>query len=94
MNAPHDTVRHDPTAQRFELGTGEKTGLVDYQRVGARVVFTHTFVPPVLRGKGVAAQLARAALTWARAEKLMVVPQCSYIARFIERHHEYSDLVS
>jgi predicted GNAT family acetyltransferase len=93
MNAPHDAVRHDSVSQRFELGTGEETALIDYQREGARVVFTHTFVPPALRGNGVAAQLARTALDWARAEKLQVVPQCSYIARFIERHHEYGDLV-
>jgi predicted GNAT family acetyltransferase len=46
-----------------------------------------------MRGKGLAESLVRAALAWARAEKLKVVPQCSYVARFIELHAEYSDLV-
>jgi predicted GNAT family acetyltransferase len=37
--------------------------------------------------------MVRSALAWARGEKLKVVPQCSYTARFIERHPEYADLL-
>jgi predicted GNAT family acetyltransferase len=46
-----------------------------------------------MRGKGLAESLVRTALAWARVEKLKVVPQCSYVARFIERHSEYRDLL-
>jgi len=86
-------VQHATTAQRFELHAEGATALAEYQREDGRVVFTHTFVPPEMRGKGLAESLVRAALAWARAEKLKVVPQCSYVARFIELHAEYSDLV-
>ena len=93
MNTPHDSIRHDTATSRFELGTGETTSLIEYVRAGGRVTFIHTFVPPELRGKGLAEQLVRAALAWARSEKLKVVPQCSYMARFIDRHSEYADLL-
>lgn len=58
------------------------------------MVFTHTLVPPELRGRGVAEKLVRAALAEARARGCRVVPQCSYVARFIERHAEYQDLLA
>ena len=44
-------------------------------------------------GQGIGGTLARAALDFARAEKLKVVPMCQFIAAFIKRHHEYRDLV-
>jgi len=86
-------VEHAIAVQRFELQAGGSTAVAEYQRENGRVVFTHTFVPPEMRGKGLAESLVRTALAWARAEKLKVVPQCSYVARFIQHHAEYSDLL-
>jgi hypothetical protein len=86
------SIRHNTTLHRFEFGAENATALLDYTRDGATVTFTHTFVPPELRGKGLAEQLARAALEWVRNEKVKIVAQCSYVARFLERHHEYDDL--
>jgi predicted GNAT family acetyltransferase len=56
-------------------------------------VFTHTVVPPELRGRGIAEALVRAALADARAAGRKVVPACSYVARFMERHREFGDLL-
>ena len=65
---------------------------LDYLIEGGRMVCTHTFVPPALRGQGLAEQLVQAALAEARANGWRVVPACSYVAVFIERHPEYRDL--
>ena len=86
-------VTHNIAANRFEAGAGADLAMCDYTLDGHRVVFTHTFVPPTLRGRGIAEQLARAALAWARAENKKVVPACSYIAAFIGRHREFQALV-
>lgn len=95
MITPHYThIHHDVAASRFETGSGDATSLIEYVRAGGRVTFIHTFVPPALRGQGIAEQLVRFALTWARDEKLKVVPQCSYTARFIERHPEFASLLA
>jgi predicted GNAT family acetyltransferase len=57
------------------------------------MIFTHTFVPSRLRGKGVAQKLVEVALKHAMAEKLRVDPACSYVAAFIERRPEYKVMV-
>jgi predicted GNAT family acetyltransferase len=87
-------VRHDTAAQRFEIVLGDHRAGVDYVIDGGSVIFTHTFVPPELRGRGVAEILVRAALDWARQERKRVVPACSYVAKFIERHPDYRDLLA
>jgi predicted GNAT family acetyltransferase len=65
----------------------------EYEVKGDRMIFTHTLVPPELRGRGIAEQLVRAALVEARSAGRKVDPACSYVAKFIERCREYQDLV-
>ena len=93
MTITPNAIRHDIASSRFEMDTGNATALIEYVRAGGRVTFIHTYVPPELRGHGLAEQMVRAALAWARQESLKVVPQCTYTARFIERHAEYADLL-
>lgn len=88
------SIRHDPNRQRFEAQTGEgPVAFLSYVREQGRVVFDHTFVPEALRGRGVAAALARAALAEASRCQWKIVPRCSYVAAFIERHQEFRNLV-
>jgi predicted GNAT family acetyltransferase len=87
-------VHHDETAQRFETVVDGYTSVLEYEVDGERIVFTHTFVPPELRGRGVAERLVRAGLGWARGQAKSVVPACSYVAKFIERHAEFRDLLA
>jgi len=54
----------------------------------------HTEVPPSMLDLGMGAKLARTALDFARREKLSVNPVCPFVAKYIERHPEYADLVS
>ena len=57
--------------------------------------FTHTFVDESLRGKGVADELARTALDFARDENLKVKTSCTFMAKFVKRNHsEYADLLA
>lgn len=70
-----------------------EVAILSYTREGGLVVFDHTYVPVAFRGKGVAAALVRAALNEARKQHWKIVPQCSYVAAFIERHAEFASLV-
>ena len=97
MNAPAEkpiTVLHNRESQRFEAEVGAELCVADYAIRGEQIVFTHTFVPPALRGRGIAEKLVRVALEHARAERLRVVPACSYVAAFIARHPEYRPLLA
>jgi len=86
-------VQHEPDRQRFTLPT-TPVSVLDYQRQPDRVVFTHTGVPPAHQGEGLAAQLVEAGLQWARVEKLKVVPACSYVQLYLQRHPEWQNLVA
>ena len=93
-NPTAPSVHHNAVTQRFELVLEDHRSELAYVIDGGRVTFSHTFVPPALRGRGVAEQLVRAALAWARVEKKHVVPACSYVAKFITTHPEFRDLLA
>ncbi len=79
---------------RFEFREGDYVAVLEYRlRDGNRLVLTHTGVPPHLEGKGVAALLARTALDYAREHHMRVVPLCSFVQAYLQRHPEYADLI-
>lgn len=86
-------IRHEPQASRFQVERDGQTAVLEYQREGGRMRITHTGVPEALRNQGLAAALTRAAMAYAQAQGLKVVPACSYAAAFVQRHPEYAGLV-
>lgn len=87
-------VNDVPTRHRFEATAGEDLlGVAMYERDGDVLVLTHTVVEPSAEGQGVGSALASAALEAARAGGLRVVPDCSFMAGWIDEHPEYADLV-
>lgn len=87
-------VRHNQAKSRFEAEVDGGLSVADYVLRDGEMIMTHTYTPPELRGRGIAEKLVRAALEHARAEKLKVVPACSYVDIFIQRHPEYQPLVA
>ena len=88
------TVTDAPDAERYEIRAGDRLlGLAAYQRHGEQVVFTHTEVDPDAEGSGLGGKLVRAALDDVRSRGGRVVPRCSFVRGWIERHPEYGDLV-
>ncbi len=88
-------VQHDEAGQRFTLTLDDHIAHADYALEGGRMICTHTFVPPELRGRGLAEQLVRTALAEARRRGWRVVPACSYVEVFVRRHHtEFRDLLA
>lgn len=85
-------IRHLPDIGRFEAWVDGLRCEADYVLDGQVMRMTHTGVPPALEGRGIAAALVNAALTWARAQHLQVDPLCSYVAVYLRRHPEWQDL--
>ena len=92
MDAPVQ-ITHNASARCYEAVVDGHLSVCEYELAEGRMIFTHTVVPPELRGRGMAEALVRAALADARAAGRQVVPQCSYVARFIARHQEFAVLV-
>jgi hypothetical protein len=91
--APLD-IHHEPTTQRFVARTAGGEAVLEYDAVDAKTVdYHHTFVPPALRGGGIASQLAEFALRYARDNGLKVRPTCPFVARYLQRHPEFQPLV-
>ncbi len=87
-------VTHNETEHRYEATVDGLVSVCEYEVVDDKLVYTHTLVPPELRGRGIAEELVRKALADARAAGKKVVPACSYVAVFIRRHREYQDLLA
>ena len=82
-------------AQRYELRrAGALAARVDYAMQDGVVVLTHTEVLPAYDGQGLGSKVAGHALDDVRLRGLKARPVCDFIARYIERHPEYADLVS
>jgi predicted GNAT family acetyltransferase len=90
----HD-ITFNEDAGRFELRVdGELASIADYRVMGDRVSMPHTVTAPGYRGRGLAAEVVRAALDDARARGLQVLPMCWFVAEFIEMNPEYQDLTA
>jgi predicted GNAT family acetyltransferase len=86
-------VQHDPNAHCFQLPSEEGEALLSYRVLDADTLeFSSTYVEPARRGRGLAAELVRAALDHARREGKRVIPSCSYVRAYLRRHPEYADL--
>jgi len=86
-------ITHNQAANRFETNIEGHTGFISYQDQGDRIVYDHTIVPSELGGKGVGSALVKHALDYARSEGKKVVPTCSFVASYINKHAEYQDLL-
>lgn len=87
------TIEHKPDQQRFEYTEDALTSHIEYKLTDGVMVINHTSVPAPLGGRGIAADLTRAALDTARHEGWQVDPVCTYAQSFIRRHKEYQDLL-
>lgn len=94
LNVDTIAVIHNEEAYRFEAIVDGLRALLTYRRLPASIVLQHTEVPPPFGHHGIAAKLTRAALDFARANHLRVVPLCPYVSSFLRQHREYHDLLS
>lgn len=78
--------------KRFEVWIEGYLSKLDYIQDGKNFVITHVGVHPELRGQGVAGKITEAALEYAKAHSLRVIPMCSYAASYIRRNPQYAGL--
>lgn len=86
------SVRHNAADHRYEIAIDGHLAVAEYEIEGDRQIMTRTFVPTELRGRGLAEVLVRTALQDAQAAGRRVVPACSYVDKFMQRHEEFAAL--
>jgi predicted GNAT family acetyltransferase len=85
------TVTHNVAAQRYELPVEHGLAIAVYRQQGDTRVFTHTEVPPEDEGKGIGAQIVKAALEDTLKQGFRIIPACSFVAAYVRRHPEFGE---
>lgn len=88
-------IRNEPRQNRYTIALDDQVaGFADYRLEGSRIIFTRTEVDPRRRKSGLAGALVEYALDDVRTSSaLTVVPQCTFVAHFIDAHPDYQELV-
>jgi len=76
-------VEHQASAGRFVIRHPQGDAVLAYRLGDKQVDFYSTYVPPALRGKGMAEKLVRTGLHWAREHHLVIQASCWYVEKFL-----------
>lgn len=88
-------IIHDTTAQRFTTTIEGHTAYLSYVVLDDDTLnYNHTIVPSELGGRGIGSALVKFALTYAHDNGKKVVPSCSFVAHYINKHGEYQSLLA
>ncbi|MFD2999393.1 GNAT family N-acetyltransferase [Pontibacter toksunensis] len=87
-------ITHDEEDLRFyAIVEGDEAELTYTYPESGVMDFDHTFVPEGSRGQGLADQLVKTGLDYARSQNYQIVPSCPVVGAYIKRHPDYRDLV-
>lgn len=86
-------VLHDGTRQEFYVEYPEGKAFLHYERERDTLNFHHTFVPPELRGKGIAEEIVKAGFDFVEKNNLKVIPSCPYVARLVMKNPKWKQFV-
>ncbi|HUQ76079.1 MAG TPA: GNAT family N-acetyltransferase [Burkholderiales bacterium] len=91
-----DDILHERTGQRGAFvirREGRMLAQMSYSLGGRMAIIDHTDVDGALRGTGTGARLVKAAVEWARAEKLAIVALCPFAKSVFDKTPEYADVL-
>ncbi|MEU1528754.1 GNAT family N-acetyltransferase [Streptomyces fagopyri] len=87
------TVQRVDPKHRYEiLVDGTTAGHTDYRDRDGQRVFYHTKIYDAFAGQGLAAILVQQALSDVRTSGKRIVPACPYVAKFLKKHDEFTDI--
>lgn len=89
-----ETIHDNTDEQRFELKIEGQTAFVYYALAPGVITLTHTDVPLVMSGKGVASRLIKGALEQVRGRGLKVKAECPFVQGYLGKHPEFGDLIA
>ncbi len=86
-------IVHDERHHVFHTEVDGHDAHLHYTLAPGVITFVHTEVAPELEGRGIGSALARTGLDHARAAGLKVAVKCPFVAAWLERHHDYDDIL-
>ncbi|MDB4906655.1 MAG: GCN5-related N-acetyltransferase [Gemmatimonadetes bacterium] len=89
------TVEHDAQARRFFVRTAHGLAYLAYEQKDGDVIdLQHTVVPDSAQGEGVGESLVRAALDHAKATSSKIIPTCTFVRGWIDKHPEFRRMIA
>ena len=88
-------ITHNHQLRQFETTIDGKTAFLSYQVITPDTLnYHHTFVPSELGGRGIGSKLVQFALDYADNSKQKIIPSCSFVAAYIDKHSHYQHLMA
>jgi len=89
-----ESVTREQNPDRFEITVdGTVAGFAQFTETGTQRMFFHTEIAEEFGGQGLAGKVVQQALEQTRADGLRIVAVCPYVAKFVTKTDEFSDLV-
>ncbi len=79
---------------RFEMNINGEYAIINYRQSGNVFNLIHTEVAEPMEGQGVAAALVEKTLKYIEEHHLKIIPSCSYVQQYLQRHPEWKRLVA
>jgi predicted GNAT family acetyltransferase len=73
---------------------GKRLAKMTYTVAGSRVIIDETIVDDALRGTGAGRKLVEAAVQWARAENIKLMPLCPFAKSVFDKMPQYADVLA
>lgn len=74
---------------------GRTAGKMTYSKAGSRkIIIDHTEIDEDMKGTGLGKKLVEYGVTWARKNKIVILPLCPFAKSMIERNPEWQDVIS
>lgn len=81
-------IKHDLDNQKFSIIIDGLESHLEYIKNNRVLNVVHTYVPSLLRGRGIAAKLVEAVIEYAKKNDFKIIPSCSYVKVYFDRHSE------
>lgn len=94
MNYDDIKLINNTALHNFELFVDEHRSFIDYKQKGDKMYLVHTEVPKELQGQGVAEALVAKAFEYVEQHHLTLVPLCSYVQAFLQKHPEWDRILA
>ena len=92
-----ENITHERSGHRGAfvwIEDGKRLAEMTYTVAGSRVIIDHTTVDDALRGTGAGKKLVEAAVQWARAEKVKILPLCPFAKSVFDKTPAYADVLA
>lgn len=86
-------VVDNASKSQYEARIENAIAKIEYKKEEGKIYLTHTEVPQSLAGKGIASKLLSKVLEDIERKELKLIPLCSFVASYLQRHPEWNKLV-